>query len=115
MFASIAYSHYRQVLDPGFSRAQAPSNQVRLDTLRYDHYGEQEDYDPRGYGGGQIPYPTFAPPPGPPPGLSGNASTTNIPAYDGGKLPGYNADSREGFGDFKEKPKDNNDPFSDNV
>lgn len=111
LFASIAYSHYRQVLDPNSSRAQVRSDQVRLDNLRYDHYGDQDDYEPQGYGRGQIPYPTFAPPPGPPPGFEGNTSS-NIPPYEGNKLPGYGTDSRDDFGDIKEKPNAG-DPFSD--
>jgi len=113
--ASLAYSHYRQLLDPSSSRAQIRSDQVRLDNLGYEgHYGDQEAYNnpSRGYGGGQIPYPTFAPPPGPPPGFGGDSGSGNVPAYEGSKLPQYGYDSKDDLGDFKEKPKVH-DPFAD--
>lgn len=100
-YASIAYSFYRQLLDPTFARA--PSDQVRLAALQG-----------RGapYGGGHVPYPgfnnnvpTYAPPAGAPPGFG-----TSAPPYEGGRLPGYGSDfaPRDGY----EKEKDG-DPFSD--
>ncbi|KAF8523680.1 hypothetical protein BU17DRAFT_63614 [Hysterangium stoloniferum] len=96
-FASIAYSFYRQLLDPLAFRAQAPSDQVRLQAFNRPYgYQEQYGYAPpqqpyggayaaptQAYGGGNHPYPSFAPPPGPPPGA---------PPYEAGKLPGYGAD-----------------------
>jgi len=103
-FASIAYSFYRQLLDPQAFRAQAPSDHVRLQALNQSYGRPQEQYgyapsqQPYGgaYGGGNNPYPSFAPPPGPPPGA---------PPYEPGKLPEYGADgiSRDIPGDEKDR------------
>jgi len=110
-FASIAYSFYRQLLDPTFFRAQsrmAPSDQVRLEA-----YGTRYDMPPQqGYGGGYNPYPSFAPPPGPPPNQS---QSQFAPAYEATKLPGYGEGVGKNVGEDKEDPfKDGNeDPFTD--
>jgi len=108
-FASIAFSFYRQLLDPNTFRApRAPSDLVRLDALRH----QQEPY-----GGGYMPYPGFhnatnyAPPPGPPPlGLGGY----NAPPYEDRELPGYGVDfAAKDMGDEKDGDTKGGDPFMD--
>lgn len=100
--ASVAFAFHRQLLDPLSSRSQAPSDQVRLQNLgNQPAYGNEYAYDPpQGYGGGYIPYPSFAPPPGPPP------AANYAPPYEGTKLPGYGAD-----GGAREMNDDKEDPF----
>jgi len=103
-FASTAYAFYRQLLDPMSFRA--PSDQVRLESMRGQPYG-----------GGYVPYPGFnagpapgyAPPPGaPPPGFAGYAA----PAYEPGKLPGYGSEGGHGAKGMDSDEKDP-DAFAD--
>lgn len=103
-FASIAFSFYRQLLDPNtFRAARAPSDQIRLDALRHQ---EQP------FGAGYMPYPGFneyAPPPGPPPGTSSTA-----PPYEDGRLPGYGGEfTGIDKDDKKDADKISEDPFMD--
>jgi len=82
-------------------------------------YGVRYDTPPpQGYGGGYNPYPSFAPPAGPPPAQS----LPYVPEYEGTKLPGYGADGAmvRDMGDDKEDPfrdggKPSDDPFKDGV
>lgn len=106
-FASLAYSFYRQLLDPLAFRAQAPSDQVRLEALRRPYAQGQYGYASEplhggAYGGGLNPYPAFAPPLGPPPGA---------PPYESAKLPGYGADDASRA--ILDGDKKDGDPFND--
>ena len=103
-FATVAYSFYRQILDP-----TSPENVDRRPNAVNGpppaHYappyaggyggGHGGGYNNNGYGFGQGPY---APPQGPPP----------MPPYDGAKLPGYEGNGVEG-------PEKLTDPFADDV
>ena len=98
-------------------QARAPSEQVRLESMGLNNqnqygfvpYDQQQPYGypgapQQGYGGGYNPYPSFAPPPGPPP-----QQQVYAPPYESTKLPGYGADG----GAVKDLQDDKEDPFKD--
>ncbi|KAF8508155.1 hypothetical protein JB92DRAFT_2954257 [Gautieria morchelliformis] len=109
-FASVAYSFYRQLLDPNSFRApRAPSDQVRLEALRTQQ---------QPYGGGYMPYPGFnsvpnyGPPPGPPPPQA--MGGYNVPPYEDGQLPGYASEfPAKDVGEEKDADQKGGDPFMD--
>ncbi|PSS34217.1 hypothetical protein PHLCEN_2v1727 [Hermanssonia centrifuga] len=96
-FVSIAYTYYRQVLDPTSvaNAARAPSAQHRIVANQYDTPAYPQHYNPP-YLPYNPPAPIYAPPPGPPP------SVGKPPAYEGGEADGYL--------DGKDKAED---PFAD--
>jgi hypothetical protein len=123
LFSLIAFSYYRQLLDPTSpaNAMRAPSNQARTGfgfPQRYNppYNGGMDGMGGQGYGG-SYPYPVsgqYAPPPGPPPTKGGDDAF--VPPYDheqdrDGKLPGYDIGSKTPSymeGDIK-----GGDPFAD--
>lgn len=105
LFASVAYSYYRQLLDPTSvanmeRRPNAATHAVPPAHYAPPYAGGYGGQYGGGYGGyegyGQGPY---APPRGPPP----------MPVYDGAKLPEYDGNGIGG----PEKERDLKDPFGD--
>ncbi|KAJ3490613.1 hypothetical protein NLI96_g1300 [Meripilus lineatus] len=112
-FVTMAFSYYRQLLDPTVSRSKAPSSQhqARTETFPTHYNPPYLSYD--------APPGGFAPPPGPPP----QAQRSAAPPYGYGvgdedtkSLPPYDHD-HDGmiFGkDTKDdKDRDHDDPFED--
>lgn len=106
-FAAIAFSYYRQVLDPS-----SPANASRAPQARAGNFPSHYNppYDANAYGapyGGQ-PYfgqPRYAPPPGPPP----RGDDPFVPPYEG-KPPGYLGGDTKGYGSDDDSKDD---PFAD--
>jgi len=83
VFASLAYSYYRQLLDPqfGVARFRPQGNSVPLDTFRnYNNNNQYGDYA----AGSSLPYNA-----GMAPGRRSPAPSEFIPPYESSKLPGY--------------------------
>ncbi|KAF7798150.1 hypothetical protein EIP86_009366 [Pleurotus ostreatoroseus] len=116
LFCGIAWTYYRQLLDPASARDRAPSAQFRppsnpnANASSDDATAFPEHYAPP-YLGYDAPAPTYAPPAGPPPGfLSGGAKgMAEPPVYDpiDGAQKGY-LDARSHDG-----KDDGEDPFAD--
>ena len=88
LFASVAFSYYRQMLDPTSpaNASRAPSAQARA-AMYPDHYNPPYAGEYGVYGrGGAGAVGQYAPPPGPPPAAQ---STAYVPEYDPAKLPEY--------------------------
>ncbi|TFK32413.1 hypothetical protein BDQ12DRAFT_692547 [Crucibulum laeve] len=113
-FTAVAFSYYRQALDPTSvaNASRAPANQARMNAYP-SHYNPPYPGPNSGYGY-NVPYsgqpyagqPQFAPPPGPPPGNNDRF----VPPYDAnGKPPGYEGDGKAGYGGQDDK----DDPFAD--
>jgi len=89
LLSSIAFSYYRQLLDPNFQR-RAPSQHVGM----YVYPSSYNQPYNANFGGG------YAPPPGPPP-----QDAPFVPPYEGTKLPGYAAEGYDTHpGDRKDDP-----------
>lgn len=125
-FTVIAWSYYRQVLDPNSvaNRARAPINNAgnfnnnshytppynaSVPNLGYGYnmpYAGGPPPGAPGYGQPYGAYPAYAPPAGPPPGQTGfDADDAKPPGYTG-------ADGKAGGGYTEDKKEDEN-PFSD--
>ncbi|OCB87290.1 hypothetical protein A7U60_g5619 [Sanghuangporus baumii] len=109
LFASIAFSYYRQMLDPNSLKT------VSRGVPAPQHYNPP--YAAGQYSYGNNPYGRFgaggyAPPPGPPPAAQSQAY---VPEYDAAKLPEYDRGGYTGAaGDQKgDDLKGGADPFSD--
>ena len=117
LFAAIAFSYYRQMLDPTspVNAARAPSAQARAAGLYPEHYNPpyvpESDYygNARGPGTGTGRY---APPPGPPPGAAKADDEAYVPEYDPAKLPEYDVRGAYTAG-ASDKKSDAVDPFAD--
>jgi len=112
LFASVAFSYYRQMLDPTSpaNASRAPSAQARA-AMYPEHYSPPYAGD-GGFGaygrGGAGAVGQYAPPPGPPPAAS---STAYVPEYDPVKLPEY--DSKDGYAAGAHGDDKDGDPFAD--
>lgn len=106
LFASVAFSYYRQMLDPTSpaNASRAPSAQARAG-LYPEHYNPPYAGD-GGFGAGAVGQ--YAPPPGPPPAAS---STAYVPEYDPVKLPEY--ESKGGYTAGAHGDDKDGDPFAD--
>lgn len=120
LFSVIAFSYYRQLLDPTSpaNTSRAPSNQARMGAFP-SHYNPPYNasvpnlpygynagpYTGQPYSGAPYQHQQYAPPAGPPP----DHDDPFAPPYDG-KPPGYIG--RDGKG-FENDGKDNKDPFAD--
>lgn len=96
-FCAIAFSYYKQLLDPNFGRSQVRAPSQQFENTYPQHYNPP-------YLAYNAPSTQFAPPPGPPPAPAGGFA----PGYDGSmKPPGYEGPGMPGYGENKD------DPFAD--
>ncbi|KAK7683580.1 hypothetical protein QCA50_013418 [Cerrena zonata] len=103
-FCAIAWSYYKQLLDPNFGRQKVRAPSQQFENSYPQHYNPP-------YLAYSAPSGTFAPPPGPPPLHAGGYAPSYAPAYDGSmKPPGYEGPGIAGYGENKD---DKDDPFAD--